>query len=60
MKKSLLNFVLPVFLLISAVVLIGSGCNPTDPDEDDRDPDKDYEDTVYIHIKSVDTRPLYI
>lgn len=57
MKKLFLNFVLPVFLLISAVVLIGSGCNPTDPDEEERDNDLE---TAYIQIKSVDTRPLYI
>ena len=58
MKKLFLNFVLPVFLLISAVVLIGSGCNPTDPDEEERFND-DLE-TAYMQIKSVDTRPLYI
>ena len=58
MKKLFLNFVLPVFLLISAVVLIGSGCTPTaDPDEEERDNDLE---TAYIQIKSVDTRPLYI
>ena len=58
MKKLFLNFVLPVFLLISAVVLVGSGCNPTDADEEERFND-DLE-TAYTHIKSVDTRPLYI
>lgn len=57
MKKLFLNFVLPVFLLISAVVLIGSGCQP--PEEPEEENDNDFQETASANIKSVNTLTLY-
>lgn len=45
-SKLFSNLVLPLFLLISAVVIIGSGCNPTDDDDDN------FEETDNVAIKS--------
>jgi hypothetical protein len=53
MKKLFLNFVLPVFLLISAVVLIGSGCTGTDDDEDEGGNNDDLETITSMHLVSV-------
>jgi len=43
-KKIFLNFILPLFLMFSAVVIIGAGCNPVD-DDDDKNEDRDSKET---------------
>ena len=47
-KKLFSTFALPLFLLISAVVIIGSGCNPTLEEEEE----DNFEETDNVAIKN--------